>query len=95
MLEVVIEFEAVNQDVLKVEGTVKLTPTISIPYDLFRMDCSGVAKMILLITFMDVPVVRGVMIVFAVTASADVARSTVTRPTKSAAVLMLAVEATI
>jgi hypothetical protein len=91
---VVIEFDAVNHDVLNVEGTVMPTPRISIPYDVFRMDCVGVAKRILLITFIEVPLVSGVTIVLAVTLSAVAPPAIAACPTKPAVPLMPAVEAT-
>ena len=92
MFEVYIEFEAVNQDVLQVEGTVIPSPTIAIPFVVFCIDCV-VVKIILLMTFIDVPVVREVTIVVAVTASA-IAAPTVTCLTKPAPLLILALETT-
>jgi len=62
----------VIHDVLRVDGIVADSPITSIPLDVFRMDWDAVVNIILLITFIDVPVVTGVVILAAFTKFPDV-----------------------
>jgi hypothetical protein len=55
------EFDAANQFVLTVEGTVAWTPKILKYPGTFLIDCVGLNTM-LLMTFMETPVVSGVTI---------------------------------
>ena len=62
-LDVVIEFDAASHTLLTVEGIVAERPTILIPLGVFTMERYASAKIILLITFIDVPLVTAAVIV--------------------------------
>jgi hypothetical protein len=62
---VVIEFDAASHDVLSDDGIVSETPTTSIPFDVFLMDWVGLPKRMLLITFIDMPLAIGLVMLCA------------------------------
>ena len=65
--DVVIEFDAASHDVLSDDGTVIDSPTSSIPLDVFLIDSNGLPKIILLMTFIDMPVAMGLVMLRACT----------------------------
>jgi hypothetical protein len=61
--DVVREFDAVSHDVLTQDGMVMETPTTSKPFDVFLIDwLASFPKIMLLITFIDIPLATGLLI---------------------------------
>jgi len=95
-VDVRIEFDAVIQDVLRDEGIVAESPITSIPLGVFLIDWDASANIMLLMTFIDVPVVSGVVIPAARRKVPEVTvLSTVTGPTNPDEVNILIVSAVI